>query len=416
MFYMFSKVPRGSINHSLGDSIIYFLKSFTANLKDIKKINEFESLFAHYNDRKYCVSLPFARTAIYFALKSKNLPMGTEVIMPPISIKGILDVVVSLGLIPKYVDLDLKNFCFDEKKLADAIDENTGAIIITYLFGTAPNVKKLIEICKERKIYVIEDFSQGLNALSGKKKLGSFGDCSIYSSSAIKQVDTFGGGHLLTDDDELYRCIQSEQKKLSSCQRRFLVRKTLTNLIYNISTNKIIFNLFINPMLAVLNRIGFKTDKMTGSRNKLAIQQMPKEWFTSYSSFQASVGIKELEKVDEFDQRRFNHAQKVLDLGSSIEFSQRLNKENHSFWQLVAFAENPSNSIKILSKYKVDSCTSSLELLSELSNYPGSCILPNARKIYTQGIFIPCFARMSKSQKNKVYEAVRTIETNSLWN
>ena len=81
MFYMFSKVPRGSINHSLGDSIIYFLKSFTANLKDIKKINEFESLFAHYNDRKYCVSLPFARTAIYFALKSKNLPMGTEVIM-----------------------------------------------------------------------------------------------------------------------------------------------------------------------------------------------------------------------------------------------------------------------------------------------------------------------------------------------
>ena len=81
MFYMFSKVPRGSINHSLGDSIIYFLKSFTANLKDIKKINEFESLFAHYNDRKYCVSLPFARTAIYFALKSKNLPIKNHTLL-----------------------------------------------------------------------------------------------------------------------------------------------------------------------------------------------------------------------------------------------------------------------------------------------------------------------------------------------
>ena len=116
MFYMFSKVPRGSINHSLGNSITYFLQSWVSGLKDTEKIKQFETLFAKYIDRKYCVSFPFARTAIYYALRSQNLPKGSEVIMPPISIKGILDVVVHLGLVPRYVDLDLKNFCFDEKK------------------------------------------------------------------------------------------------------------------------------------------------------------------------------------------------------------------------------------------------------------------------------------------------------------
>ena len=38
---------------------------------------------------------------------------------------------------------------------------------------------------------------------------------------------------------------------------------------------------------------------MTGTRNKLPINEMPKEWITAYTSFQASVGIKELEKVNE---------------------------------------------------------------------------------------------------------------------
>ena len=87
------------------------ISSFFANLSNSKKIIEFENLFAKNSNRKYCVSFPFARTAIYFALKAKNIPKGSEIIMPPISIKGILDVVISLGLVPIYVDLDLQNFC-----------------------------------------------------------------------------------------------------------------------------------------------------------------------------------------------------------------------------------------------------------------------------------------------------------------
>ncbi|MAV94467.1 MAG: hypothetical protein CMA31_02130 [Euryarchaeota archaeon] len=412
MFYMFSKVPRGSINHSLGDSITYFLQSWVSGLKDTQKIKQFETLFAKYIDRKYCLSFPFARTAIYFALRSQNLPKGSEVIMPPISIKGILDVVVHLGLVPRYVDLDLKNFCFDEKKLSEAINENTRAVIITYLFGTAPNIKKLVEICKEKNIYIIEDFSQGLNAVVGEKKLGSFGDCSIYSSSAIKQIDTFGGGHLLTDDDKLIEEIQLEQKRLFPSNRRFLIKKTFTNLIYNITTTKLVFNLLTNPILIALKKVGVNTEKMTGTRNKLPINYLPKEWFNAYTSFQANVGIKELQKVEALDKKRINHAQKILDLPSSFEFSQRENKENHSFWQLIAFSENPLNLMKTLSDHQVDSCTSSLELLSELSHYPGSCEMPNAHKIHTKGIFIPCFARMNESQKNIVYEAIKAIQIN----
>jgi perosamine synthetase len=414
MFRQFTKVPRGSINHSLFQSFVYLINSCFAKLNEVGVINEFEVLFAKNNQRKYCVSFPFARTAIYFALKAQNLPKGSEIIMPPISIKGILDVVISLGLIPKYVDLDLENFCFDSNKLKEAINKNTSAIIITYLFGTAPDVGKLLDICKLNNIFIIEDFSQGLNATSESAKLGSFGDASIYSSSAIKQIDTFGGGHLVSNDKDLIAKIRLEQLNLHPSKRTFLIKKILINLIYNIATNQIIFNLVVDPLLRIMKRLGSNVDKMTGDRDKFPIQTLPREWFGSYTSFQAKIGIDALKDLESFDSKRILHAHKILNLAKKMNFGQRKNKDDHTYWQLVAYAENPSAMIEILRSNGVDSCTSSLELLSALSNYPGSAPMANAIKIHTRAIFIPCFARLSTRQKQKIYKAIDVIKDKSI--
>jgi dTDP-4-amino-4,6-dideoxygalactose transaminase len=414
MFRQFTKVPRGSINHSLFQSFVYLINSFFARLNQAEVINEFEELFAKNNHRKYCVSFPFARTAIYFALKAQNLPKGSEIIMPPISIKGILDVVISLGLIPKYVDLDLENFCFDSNKLKKAINKNTSAIIITYLFGTAPDVGKLIAICKLNNIFIIEDFSQGLNAKSDSAKLGSFGDASIYSSSAIKQIDTFGGGHLVSNDKDLIEKIRLDQLNLYPSKRTFLIKKILINLMYNIAANKIVFNLVVDPLLRVMKRLGSNVDKMTGDRDKFPIQTLPREWFGSYTSFQAKIGIDALKNLESFDKKRILHAHTILNLAKKMNFGQRKNKDDHTYWQLVAYAENPSAMIEILRSNGVDSCTSSLELLSALSNYPGSELMTNAIKIHTRAIFIPCFARLSNRQKQKIYKAIDAIKDKSI--
>ena len=414
MFRQLNKVPRGSINHSLFQSIVYLINSLFARLDNTDKITEFEGLFAKNNQRKYCVSFPFARTAIYFALKAKNLPKGSEIIMPPISIKGILDVVISLGFVPRYVDLDLENFCFDSKKLEEAINENTSAIIITYLFGTAPDVGKLIDICKSNNIFIIEDFSQGLNATSQSVKLGSFGDASIYSSSAIKQIDTFGGGHLVSDDRNLISQIRFEQLNLHPSKRIFLIKKIVINLVYNIATNQIVFNLAVDPLLRVMKRLGSNVDKMTGDRDKYPIKELPNEWFGSYTSFQASIGIYALKNVKSYDSERIRHAHTIMNIAKKMNFGQRKNKEDHTYWQLVTYAKNPSAMIEILRHNGVDSCTSSLELLSELSNYPGSEPMINATKIHTRAIFIPCFARLSARQKQKIYKAIDKMKDQSI--
>ena len=57
-------------------SLIFF-QSWVGGLKDAEKIKQFETLFAKYIDRKYCVSFPFARSSNSRCFASlQNLPKG----------------------------------------------------------------------------------------------------------------------------------------------------------------------------------------------------------------------------------------------------------------------------------------------------------------------------------------------------
>ena len=207
-------IPRGIVYHKVIDDILSLIQAVFAKLDDVRKISKFEQQFADYIDCKYCIAFPFARTAIYAALKLQNLPEGAEIIMPPITIKPMLDVVLDLKLRPVFVDLDPNTLCFDLEQLKAAITANTKAILITYLFGIVPNMEQLIALCREKNLFVIEDFSHCLNGKYRDKKIGSFGNVGIYSASSIKTFDTYGGGLAVTNNDELANKLRNAQTKL----------------------------------------------------------------------------------------------------------------------------------------------------------------------------------------------------------
>ena len=164
------KIPRGIIVHSLQESLVGLFQSMFFKLDDDAQIESFENAFANHCNTKHCVSFGLARTSILFILKSLNLPPGSEILMPPITIKGILDVVVSLGFKPVYIDLDADTFCINLKKLNDEDNQNIKAAIITPLYGLIPNLEKISYFLRSKKIFSILDFSHSLNAAYKQKK------------------------------------------------------------------------------------------------------------------------------------------------------------------------------------------------------------------------------------------------------
>lgn len=389
---MIFTLPRGVVYHNLSDDIKWLIQATYSKLDDSSLIVKFENKFASYVERKYCVAFPFARTAIYFALKLKDFPQGSEVIMPPITIKAILDVVLDLGLKPVFVDIDPNTLCFDIEKLNAAITKNTKAIIITYLFGMVPDIEKMISDCRANNLFVIEDFSQCLNGKFNNRKIGSFGDVGVYSASSIKTLDTYGGGLLVCDDSSLNEKLKKEQDKLLPPVRTHLIKKIITDLVRNIATNRVIFHIAVFPLIKLLSYLKPNmVMKHTGDRSKKMISSLPSDWFTSYTSFQAMIGLKLLDKIDISDHKRLDNVKKIKSNTNKINFPLGVENGENIYWQLVAYFDDVNNIRKYLYSKKIDTATTSLEKISSLPTYPYQEKTPNADRVYTNGLFIPCY-------------------------
>lgn len=402
------KIPRGIVYHGVMQSVRYLARALWKPLDDESKVREFEATFARYCERRYGVAFPLARTAIYFILKVLDLPKGSEVILPPITIKGIVDVVVELGLVPRYVDLDPDTICFRMDDLRGKIGPATKAVIITPLFGLVPDVEAMMRLFREHGVFVIEDFSQCLNGRFDGKRIGTFGDVGIYSASSIKTLDTLGGGLVVTDDERLYALLCRAQAGLQPPNRKFLIKKAWLNLARNVATTQPWFSLLTFPVLQLIRiRDPEAALKQTGHRDKSRIVKLPALWFCRYTSVQADIGLAHLGAVGVDDATRVANVEFVKSRSRVERFPATTTRSANVYWQLIVLSPNSVEAQSFFARRGVDIATSSLELVCDLKDYPNRELLPVAGRIYHNGIFIPCYPDLSQPDMERVAAAVR---------
>ena len=396
-------ISRGRIGHPLLKELLWFVMSFLVPLKDKKLVLEFEEKFASQVGRNYCVAFPLARTGIHSVLKSLNLPKGTKILMPTVSIKGILDVVLHLGLEPIFIDLELDTFNWDEKQLQIALTNKPKVAIFTYLFGMVPNIDFILKELKKENVFVIEDFSQAWNATHMNRKAGQLGDISVYSTSSLKSIDTFGGGLVLTDDKEFYKKMKIVEKTLSKPNRLELSKKILLSLIKNVLTYPAIFNYFTFPALNRITKGNNKFERFVGARDQSPVSQLPIEWFQKFTSLQAKVGIYMLKYSKEADKKRILIGEKYL---IGLNDKKIKNYGNSVFWQYIVIVKDFKQFKKELQNFRIDTGLTSLINLSELPNYKIIHGYPKAAKLYNNGAYIPCYSQISESNLERLIDVV----------
>jgi perosamine synthetase len=404
------KIPRGRISHTVGESISYLFRAVLSPLDRQESVRAFEGAFAAYSGSKNCVAFPFARTAIFFILKGLHLPKGTQVILPPITIKGIVDAVLDLGLVPLYVDLDAETINFRVDALREAITPNVKAAILTPLFGLVPDVPAIMKLLRDSGIFVIEDFSQCLNGRYDGKRVGTFGNAGVYSASSIKTLDTLGGGMAVTDDLCIHESLLKAQASLARPSRKLLVQKAWVNLVRNIATCQPVFSVLTFPLLQLVRRVrpGLAL-KQTGNRNKSRLPTLPQMWFCRYTSVQAEIGLAHIGKIAACDARRVENAEVIKAHCVTSDFPKTTPQSHNVYWQLLLLVPDAIRTQAWLSNFGIDSATSSLELVCELQGYPGRVVLPTAERIYRNGILVPCFPHLFKSDLKRIIDALKGL-------
>ena len=404
-------ISRGRISHTLFEDLVWLVRSVFLKINDSQTVTRFETAFAEYVGRKHCIVFPFARTGIHAVLKNLDLPAGSVVLMPPITIKPILDVVLDLKLVPVFVDIDQSTVCFSEGALTDALKSGPRVAILTYLFGVVPDVEALCKTLRNAGVFIIEDFSQCLNGKFRGDKIGSFGDVSVYSASSVKTLDTYGGGFVFTDDDEMAKSLGNDQRKLSKPSRSRLIKKVQTDLIRNFASQPIVFAFLTFPVLRFLTwRGGSKLTKFTGDRDQQPLTRLPAEWFESYTSIQAKVGLQQIKQMEEKDLKRKSA---INQINSSHNFNDRpigADAGENVFWQYIVYADNFSEFQKQLTRRGVDCATTSLVKISGLESYPFQGVTPNADRLYSNGVYLPCYHQLTKTQILRISNALSELE------
>lgn len=167
------------------------------------KAKTFENELARYHGARFAHLTSSGTTADNLALAACGIGAGDEVIVPTFTFVAPVEAVLQAGAIPVFADID-ETLCLSVASIEAAITPRTRAVILVHMCGSMARVDKISELCRSRKIILIEDTAQALGASFNGKMLGTFGQIAIYSFDFFKIVCAGEGGAIITDDPALY--------------------------------------------------------------------------------------------------------------------------------------------------------------------------------------------------------------------
>lgn len=170
-------------------------------------VKEFEQKISARVGRRYGVAVSNGTAALEVVVQALGIKAGDEVIMPAFTIISCAMAVTKQGGIPVLVDSDPSTWNMNADEIEEKITDKTRAIIMVHLYGLPVDVDKILKLAHQYNLKVIEDAAEMLGQTYQGEACGSFGDISTFSFYPNKHVTTGEGGMIVTNDEELaQRC------------------------------------------------------------------------------------------------------------------------------------------------------------------------------------------------------------------
>lgn len=168
------------------------------------EVEGFEREFARYLGSESCVSVANGTDALEIGLRAIGVGPGDRVIA--VANAGFYGstAIHATGGSPLYVEVDPITLTMSPDALAEALQCEPKAVIVTHLYGRLANIEELMGLAKEAGVPVVEDCAQAHGAQRHGKHAGTFGTIGCFSFYPTKNLGAFGdGGAIVTDDDQL---------------------------------------------------------------------------------------------------------------------------------------------------------------------------------------------------------------------
>ncbi|MFE0138709.1 DegT/DnrJ/EryC1/StrS family aminotransferase [Streptomyces sp. NPDC059037] len=168
-------------------------------------VQEFEGLTAERTLRRHNTATGNATAALQVAAKACGVT--GEVIMPSFTFAATALAMSWIGLTPVFCDIDPETGTLDPLSVAKAVTPRTGGILGVHLWGNLCDLTGLDGVARDAGVPLLYDSAQafGCRPLAPAPQ----GAAEVFSFHATKILNTFEGGLVATDDDEIHARVRS---------------------------------------------------------------------------------------------------------------------------------------------------------------------------------------------------------------
>jgi dTDP-4-amino-4,6-dideoxygalactose transaminase len=168
-----------------------------------ENVDEFEKEFAARVGAKSAVALSSGTAAIHMALKAAGVGEGDIVFCQDLTFSATANPIIYERAVPVFIDSDYETWNMSPKALERAFNKYIPkAVLVVHLYGLSADMDRIVELCKEHNVPLIEDAAESLGTLYKGRYTGTFGDYGVFSFNGNKIITTSGGGMLVSDNEE----------------------------------------------------------------------------------------------------------------------------------------------------------------------------------------------------------------------
>lgn len=338
------------------------------------KVAEFEKKVAAYVGAKYAVAVCNGTAALHIACLAAGITQGDEVITSPITFAASSNCVLYCGGTPVFADIDAETYNIDPKEMEKKITDKTKAIIPVHYTGQPCDMGTIQAIAKKHNLLVIEDAAHALGASYQDKMIGSISDMTCFSFHPVKPITTGEGGMVVTDNLEIYK------------------------------------------RLLLFRSHGITRDEnlMTENQGAWYYQQLELGYNYRITDISCALGCSQLDKLDDFIQRRREIAEKynkAFSKVNGIKIPKQL-EECNSGWHLYMIEVSEKNRKRVFDTLRAANIGVNVHYIP-VYRHPyyqkhgyQECYCKNAEQFYSRAISLPIFPSLTSEEQQYVIDRV----------